>query len=355
MRTMIVDDEELALNVLERLVKQREELTLIYSTTVGEEVISKVADYSIELLLLDINIGNILGIELAEEINHLYPEVKIVFVTAYTEYAVSAFEVNAIDYLLKPVTKRRFNKMIEKVDKLTIQRSMIQSSLFFDIFSEGQIYKDNQTLLELRTRKASELIFILWYFSEGGLSKELLIEYLWPNQDKNSSTMMLHTTIYQIRQVFKKNNLKNPIQYKQGRYMLIVPVETTLNRLKKIIDKEPHLQGVHEVLIIYKMPCFSLSDFLWAEEFSREIHESVLSYLIDGIKKITIDQLTVSKILSRFKEDLLLEEENIEIIYHYFKKNNQLVRAAEFIKEVETYWEKELDITNSSFLNQFKI
>lgn len=355
MRTMIVDDEKLALDMLEKRVKSQADLTLVYSTTSGDEVIDKVIELNIDLLLLDINIGNILGIELAEEINRIKPEVNIVFVTAYSEYAVSAFEVNAIDYLLKPVTKIRFRKMIEKVSKVSKKKNSNQTPLRFNVFSEGRIYNNENDTLELRTRKASELLFALWHYRPDGLTKEQLIEYLWANQNKESSTMMLHTTIYQIRQVFKKNSLKNPIQYKQGRYLLIYPVESSLEKLTNLLSQPITLENIEVILSIYKDKYFSLSDFYWADDYSQELHQRVLDYLIKGIEDRIVDASTLAKILYRYKEDLLLEEKNVSLIFKYYKENSQEIRAQEFLKEVETYWREELDIPHSDIMEQLTI
>jgi len=352
MRTMIVDDEIPALKLLEKRVNAQKDLTLIYSTTIGEEVVERVKDLSIELLLLDINIGNVLGIELAEEINRINPRVKIVFVTAYSEYAVTAFEVNALDYLLKPVTKNRFEKMIQKVCSRKDEKEVEQSPLVFDIFSEGQIFKGKGHLLELRTKKASELLFILWHFSEGGLNKEQLVEYLWPDQVKESSTMMLHTTIYQIRQVFKKNKLQNPIMYKQGRYMLTHPVETPLDSLKDLLKQPIDSKNITKVLDVYKERYFAMSDYIWADEYSQNLHQIILEYLMKGVEKDCVDQPIITRIFYKFKEDLLLEEDYVEIIYDYYKRNNQHIRAAEFLKETDDYWRNELDIPYSHFLER---
>ncbi|MGY3704070.1 hypothetical protein BW731_03785 [Vagococcus martis] len=352
MRTMIVDDEIPALKLLEKHVNAQEGLTLIYTTTIGEEVVEKVKELDIELLLLDINIGNVLGIELAEEINRINPTVNIVFVTAYSEYAVTAFEVNAIDYLLKPVTKNRFAKMIKKVGSRKEEKVEQQRPLIFDIFSEGQIFKNQHTLLELRTKKALELLFILWHFSDGGLNKEQLVEYLWPDQVKESSTMMLHTTIYQIRQVFKKNKLQNPIIYKQGRYILTYPVETPLNKLKGLLKEPITLHNIMKVLDIYKERYFAMSDYLWAEEYSQHFHQIVLEYLMKAIKQNCVDQSIMTRILYKFKEDLLLEEDYVEIVYYYYQQNNQHIRAMEFLKETDEYWRNELDIPYSHFIDR---
>lgn len=352
MRTMIVDDEIPALKLLEKHVNGQKNLTLVYSTTMGEEVVEKVKELDIELLLMDINIGNVLGIELAEEINRINPKVKIVFVTAYSEYAVTAFEVNAIDYLLKPVTKNRFEKMIQKVGSQKEEKETNQQPLIFDVFSEGQIFKDEQHLLELRTKKASELLFILWHFSDGGLNKEQLVEFLWPDQVKESSTMMLHTTIYQIRQVFKKNKLQNPIMYKQGRYILTYPVKASLDTLKQLLKQPYTLENITLVLDIYKDRYFAISDYLWADEYSQNLHQVILEYLMKAIEQNLVDQPIITRILYKFKEDLLLEEEYVEIIYHYYKKNNQHIRATEFLKETDEYWRNELDIPYSHFLDR---
>lgn len=121
-RTIIVDDEPLALKRLKELLLSDNEIDVIDSCKNGEEAIVAITDLQPDLVFLDIQMPEITGFDVLENIDLQHPPV-IVFVTAYDQYALQAFEVHAIDYLLKPFDKKRFNKALERAKKYVKQVS----------------------------------------------------------------------------------------------------------------------------------------------------------------------------------------------------------------------------------------
>ncbi len=112
MRTIIVDDERLARQELKSLLAEYKDIEIIAECANAEEAKQKINDLKPDLVFMDIQMPGKTGLELLEEISSL-PEV--VFVTAYDEYAIKAFEINALDYLLKPVQPERLGETIKKL------------------------------------------------------------------------------------------------------------------------------------------------------------------------------------------------------------------------------------------------
>lgn len=112
MKALIVDDERLARNELTRLLEKFPEIEIIGEAANGEEAIEKIETLNPDLVFLDIQMPGMTGFEVLE---HLHVVPNVIFVTAYDEYALKAFEVNALDYVLKPVELTRLEKAIEKV------------------------------------------------------------------------------------------------------------------------------------------------------------------------------------------------------------------------------------------------
>jgi two-component system LytT family response regulator len=112
MRALIIDDERLARQELKSLLAQYHEVEVIGECTNAESAIQKIQELQPDLIFLDIQMPGKNGFELLLELN-VVPEV--VFVTAYDEYALKAFEVNALDYLLKPVQESRLAETIRKI------------------------------------------------------------------------------------------------------------------------------------------------------------------------------------------------------------------------------------------------
>lgn len=112
MKAIIIDDERLARQELKNLLSAHKEIEVVAECANADEAKEKIASINPDVIFLDIQMPGKTGLELLEEISAL-PEV--VFVTAYDEYAIRAFEINALDYLLKPVQPQRLAETIKKL------------------------------------------------------------------------------------------------------------------------------------------------------------------------------------------------------------------------------------------------
>ena len=111
-RTIIIDDERLARNELKKLLLEFPEIEVIDEAANVEEGVEKIELHNPELIFLDIQMPGKTGFDLLES---LEKSPKVVFTTAYDEFALKAFEVNALDYLLKPIDVKRLSDAIHKV------------------------------------------------------------------------------------------------------------------------------------------------------------------------------------------------------------------------------------------------
>ncbi len=114
MKALIVDDERLARTELSRLLSKFKEIQIVGEAVNAEDAIKKIKELKPELVFLDIQMPGKTGFEMLEELD-VVP--KIIFTTAYDEYALKAFEYNALDYLLKPIEEKRLEDAIKKVTK----------------------------------------------------------------------------------------------------------------------------------------------------------------------------------------------------------------------------------------------
>lgn len=115
-KTILIDDEQIALGRLKRLLSNFEgTFDLIGETMNGHEGIQKIESLKPDLIFLDIEMPLMTGFEMLSRLTYMP---LVVFVTAYDQYAIKAFEENSIDYLLKPVEKERLLKTVEKLKTL---------------------------------------------------------------------------------------------------------------------------------------------------------------------------------------------------------------------------------------------
>ncbi|UZR92465.1 LytR/AlgR family response regulator transcription factor [Chondrinema litorale] len=111
-RCLIVDDEPLALDVLENYIERLDTLELVARCKNAIEAYNKIQTEKIDLLFLDIQMPKLTGIDFMKSVKN---PPKVIFTTAYREYAIEGYELDAVDYLLKPISFDRFLKAVNKV------------------------------------------------------------------------------------------------------------------------------------------------------------------------------------------------------------------------------------------------
>ena len=122
-RTLLVDDEELARNILRRALADIADIEIIGEASNGVEALEKIAELKPALVLLDIEMPGFNGFEIVQQLQGDPP--AVVFITAYDEYAVRAFEANAVDYLLKPVRQERLERALDRVRRGTQRKTAV--------------------------------------------------------------------------------------------------------------------------------------------------------------------------------------------------------------------------------------
>lgn len=113
-KVILIDDEKMALEELKYSLHEFSEIQIIGEYTDPLKALQEIFTKKPDLVMLDIEMPEINGFAIAEEIIAQHPGIQIVFVTAYDEYAIKAFETNAIDYVLKPVSKDRLGITIDR-------------------------------------------------------------------------------------------------------------------------------------------------------------------------------------------------------------------------------------------------
>jgi len=162
-KIVVVDDEPLARDLLVDLIKDIDGCRVVAEAGTLSEARSALGDHSPDVILLDIQLYGESGFDLLVDI----PEnMHVIFITAYNKYAVRAFDVNALDYLLKPVTPERLTKALRRLDKVLVGTS---EPPLVSMNPDDRIY-----LHEGRKRWFESLSSILTINSDGDYSKVLL-------------------------------------------------------------------------------------------------------------------------------------------------------------------------------------
>jgi two-component system, LytTR family, response regulator len=123
LRTVVVDDEQLAREELCFLLQQLPGIEIVAQAGDGPEALRVIEEQSPDLVMLDVQMPGLTGFEVARRLTESAPDSQLVFVTAFDQHAIEAFDVNAVGYLLKPVEMTRLTTAVERVRKRRLDRS----------------------------------------------------------------------------------------------------------------------------------------------------------------------------------------------------------------------------------------
>ena len=178
MRTLIADDERLARNELRRLLENHPGIEIIDEAANGEEAVEKINRLRPELVFLDIQMPGKTGFEVLENLEEgVNPDV--IFTTAFDEFALKAFEFDAIDYLLKPIEPARLEQALKKLeeDQSSVDEKMQENRIFGE--NDQVFVKDGNKywFIRLNTVRLFESIgnYVRIYFDQ---NKPLLLRSL---------------------------------------------------------------------------------------------------------------------------------------------------------------------------------
>ena len=189
MKIIAVDDERLVLEDLKDICDRLDEVESLTTFSNPADALEYAAmNDDIDAAFLDIEMPVMTGLELARRFTRIRPEIKIIFVTGFKEYAFEAFGVNAVGYVLKPFSSEMIRKELLKVKPAVVaaqsSKVFIKTFGYFDVFvREKPVY--------FSSSKSKELLALLVDRRGGSVSTENAISVLWPDRSYDESVQSL--------------------------------------------------------------------------------------------------------------------------------------------------------------------
>lgn len=273
MKAVIVDDEFYALQGLKMELEELGYIDVVGLYEDGEKMLSEIMDTKPDIIFLDVEMPQMDGFALCEKLSELGCLSKVIFITAYAQYAVKAFEVNAMDYIVKPVTRERLLKTLERVKPIAAPESSID--LRFTCFRHFSILADGKEINSgWRTRKAEELIAFLISESGSFVSKEKIAETLWPEHEQGNALSNLYMAYYYIKKQEAKTGVLFPIESERGKMRVRVRhMNCDLFEFNRLLEGAAIAHGgervefLEKAAALYKGLPFEDSYFGWADAF----------------------------------------------------------------------------------------
>lgn len=188
MHVIAVDDERLPLEDLQDICSQFPSVQDFYAFSNPTDALEHAVRHKIDLAFLDIEMPVMTGLELAKRLNRIDPEIRIVFVTGFKEYAYDAFSVNAIGYVLKPFSDEMIREQIEKAEALPQKKP--RPDIFVHTFGYFDVFYQNKPVY-FSSAKAKEFLALLVDRRGGSVTTENAIATLWPDREYDETVQSL--------------------------------------------------------------------------------------------------------------------------------------------------------------------
>ncbi len=218
----MVDDEWYSLTEICDLAEKTGFMSVTGRYQCAEAALRELETTRPQAAFIDIELPETDGLTLAEKMLEKDPEIKIVFITGWNQYAVAAFELNALDYIMKPVNPARFLKMTRRLNRRIAAHPKVPApKLKIRCYGEFQVLIDGEPVIWQRI-KAEELFAFLLTRHDSFIHKDVILENLWPNYERSKSLPILQTSVCKIRNLFSSCQDAVHLNYAGNRYALFL-------------------------------------------------------------------------------------------------------------------------------------
>ena len=270
MKVVLIDDEYYALQILKMRLEQIGNMDIVGMFTGDEEALKEINNLKPDIVFLDIEMPNTTGMKLFKKIIDIVDKVKIVFVTAYGRYAVDAFEINAFDYIVKPVTQERLEKTIDRIRISTNEKfNSDMETLNINCFGRFSIFLEEVEINVKMRKKAEELLAYLIFNKGEFVLKEKIMDDLWPEFDKEKASNNLYVTLYNLKnqnfsgRKLKFESLRGKMRICMNKIKCDIYEFERLDLLCKKVNEQTIKEAI-ELIDIYNGMLFEGNYYSWA-------------------------------------------------------------------------------------------
>ncbi|RJE89615.1 response regulator [Paenibacillus sp. 1011MAR3C5] len=350
LRAIIVDDEPLSVKRLNRILSESGTVDVNGTFLSPLDACEFAGEHPLDIAFLDISMPEIDGMSLSEKLRELHPAMHIVFVTGYDEYAVQAFELNALDYVMKPVTAERVARTLDRIQSRPV--AAFPEPLFaVRVFDGLRLFRQDEEriLLKLRSPKTEELLAFLIY--RGKVSREEIIDTLWSGLEPEKAHKNLNSTLYYIRKAISEARLDNLIKtYRKEIWIEEKHMTCDLYRFNRLVKQIRQSQEASVLRLIeqaeelYTGPFLNGKGYEWADAYGRQLEREFIQ-LLELAGKIHLEREERKPALHYFeailKLDPLREDISLEAVRLYIAigRMNEAIR---YYHDLEQLLQQEL-------------
>lgn len=345
-RAMLIDDEQPALDELEYQLHRYDCIEIVSMLQDPRRVLENVMKIRPDVVFLDIDMPGENGLELALKIQELHFGIIIVFVTAYSEYALDAFQAFPLDYLLKPIDEKRLDRTMEHLVQAANEKenSGQTGSTVVHCFRNFEAFHETYSKIPIKfpTRQTKELFaYLICHYGQTIPREELILNIFGGKSDKKSLNL-LYVTVYNLRRALEDAKIGRNIIKITGSYRLEVSdgvcdyvdfskfVETN-----SFLD-DSNIAAAERAAKLYAGAYLQNEDYFWVDEVRTKLelqYETLMLNIAEYYSELEELQKAEHFLITLIQYDPLSETGNRSLLELYMREGNR----EKFRRQYEIY------------------
>lgn len=271
---VIVEDEKPILELMKVVVGRNPHCRIIGAFSNALEALERLPELQPDIAFLDVEMPRLSGLELAHKLNEMCEGTRIVFTTAYKDYAFEAFRVLAFDYILKPVMPAAIDRITARLLKEAARTESANPAVperraSIRCFGGFEVRGLEGELVRWPTRKTEELFAYLLCWSNQNISKWKLLDILWTEVNEERAVHNLHNTVYRLKKLLKEHDIGMDVVKTGDGYLLkTLDFGYDLQEFRQnfpvpgkieLIDTE----RLEALCALYRGPLLDHKDYIW--------------------------------------------------------------------------------------------
>jgi len=288
-RVLLVDDEEDALNLMEILLGRIEDVEVAGKFSNPIKALEALETTPADAVFLDNQMPGMTGMEMARIIRAKLPRVPIVFTTAYAEYAVEAFEVRSIDYLLKPITIDRLRDAVSRIREAAAPPPAADEPCLPSIRCMGgfsiALPSGGDRQITWKINKEKEVCAFLIHHEGKPADTELIVESIWPGHDVKKAKTYLYTCLSYLRRTLQEHGVPLSVEkVGSGFAIRLNGAATDAAAFESLLDEmlsaeEPDRRLYDQAIRLYRGEYMKGCDYGWAAARQEAINAKYIRSL----------------------------------------------------------------------------
>ena len=361
MNVIVIDDEKAMHLIMSKLLKKIPSVTLLGMFFSTDQAIEILKTHQVDLVFVDINMPKENGMTFAQKMKMSHAHIQVAFVTSHKDYALDAFELSAVDYLIKPISIERLQQTIEKANALRDFRNSKENQsevnkLSVYTFGTFEVRSTKGGNVKFISKKSMEVFGYLLLHMGRKVSRIKLIAEVFPEMPQKNAETYLNTAMYQLRKSLEVHGHRHIVLSGNDGYELDFSTDAVdVLHLKQFFTNHPSvelfdLEDFFNIESLYNGELFEECGYLWAVSESEHFGQLYFRYALKA-SEIILNSGEIVKAIELLSKLMKLHKWNEDVaicLMKAYAKNGDEISIKQTFCEYATSLKVDLDIEVSN-------